>query len=708
VRTVRCCLVLVMLLAVVGSLAGARELVFILDASNSMNIVVEQETTRFELAKQALQQVIEELDEEVPFGLVVFGHRLSRRPIEESCEDIELLVPFDHHSPSQRVSIGQQIARLQARGMTPLADSVEFAGDVHPEARIVVLTDGEETCGGDPEAVAQMLAARGQKLDIVAVDVSPRIRDHLAYLVELTGGQFVSVDDPAKLPAEFMRVAIAPAPEPPEIPEKMRKYEVDPHIVASLLEHLPYDICDPMWDVILGFLEKNPPDNVVVGTQQGDALFGTPGNDLIIGVGGNNRISGFAGNDLLIGGPGDDIIQGGSGNNLIIGGPGDDLLVGGPGCDVIYGEAGNNRIESGEGTNWIYGGTGDDTILGGTGCNYIDPGPGDNHVVDRGTCGTCADVTATPTPTPPRKRYCSPEPIEPCEQTRPSDCTIVRDVQTVKAGESIPLRARAFDPDGDPVEVTWTATKGFFSDPHAKETIYYAPPHTTCDGENVEITVKAVDPCGAESTDTITVHVVRKPRPPVVNAGPDRTVDEGERIKINAEAHHPYCDEMYFTWSSECGRGTFVDPHVLKPVFIAPTTPPCTDEKIVLTLKAEDECGLVAKDTMTVYVRDVSKPPTVDAGPDLTVCEGGQIMIIAKAEDPDGGPLSVSWSASKGSFMNAHTLTPVFLPPSVPSCESIDVKVRVTVTDCSGNVAEDTLTIRVDSLNRPPRVEIDK
>jgi len=587
VRTGRCCLVLVMLLAAVGSLAGARELVFVLDASNSMNIPVEQQTTRFELAQRALQEVIEELDEEVPFGIVVFGHRLPRRPIDESCEDIELLVPFDRHSPAQRDSIERRIGQLHAQGMTPLADSIEFAAELNPEARIVVLTDGEETCDGDPQAVARMMAARGQTLDIVAVDVSPRIQDFLAHLVNLTGGQFVSVEDPAKLPEEFRRVAIAPPPEPPEIPEKLRRYDVDPHIVALLLEHLPYDDCDSMWDVILGFLEKYPPDNVVVGTEQGDALFGTPGNDLILGVAGDNRISGFAGNDLLIGGPGDDIIQGGSGNNLIIGGAGDDLLVGGPGCDVIYGEAGNNRIETGEGTNWVYGGTGNDTILGGTGCNYIDPGPGDNHVVDRGTRASCADVTAAPTTTVPHKRYCDPEPVDPCERTRPSDCTIVRDVQTVKAGESVPLSARVFDPDGDPVEITWSATKGFFSDPHAKKTTYYAPPHTTCQGEKVEITVTAVDPCGAASTDTIVLHVVRKPRPPVVDAGPDRTVKEGERITINAQAHHPYCDEMTFTWTSECGRGTFVDRHVLKPVFIAPTTPPCTDEKIVLTLRAE-------------------------------------------------------------------------------------------------------------------------
>lgn len=708
-RITRWCLLLLTLLAAVTAVAGARQLVFVLDASNSMNITVEGQVTRFAWAKEALQNVIEELDAEVPFGVVVFGHRVPHTRPEESCQDIELLVPFAQYTAAERRSIVRDIGRLEAMGNTPLADSVEYAAELNKEARVVLLTDGEETCHGDPAAVSRRLADRGQILDIVAVGVPPRIQADLAALAERTGGRFLLVDDPAQLPEKFLAVALAsptePEPPVPEIPDPLKRYRVDPSIVALLLEHLPYDICSPMWDVVLGFLEKNPPENIVVGTAQGDALFGTPGNDLIIGVGGNNRISGFAGSDLLIGGPGDDIIQGGSGNNLILGGAGDDVLIGGSGCDIIYGEKGNNRIESGEGTNWIYGGSGNDTILGGYGCNYIDPGAGRNTVVDMGSCTECAGVTA-PRPPHPCAPVCAPRPPEPCRSVERSVCTVTPERRTVKAGESIVLRARVYDPDGDPARVTWSAPRGFFSDPHALETVYYAPPHTTCQGEDVEVTVRVEDKCGAESTDTVTVHVFRVNRPPVVDAGPDRWVDAGERIQIHATAYDPDCDDLYFTWTAECGRGTFVDPHALKPVYIAPNTRPCTDERIVLTLKVRDECGAVSEDSMTVHVRSVSRPPTVNAGPDLTVCEGGRIMILAEGKDPDGGPLSVSWWASEGSFLNAHTLTPVFVAPSTPSCEGLDVKVRVRVTDSCGNVAEDFLNIHVYSVNRAPRVQI--
>lgn len=697
---------LLMLLAAITSVAAARQLMFILDASNSMNIVVDGQVTRFAWAKEALQNVIYELDEEVPFGVVVFGHRVPHTRPEESCQDIEMLVPFGVHGPADRDRIITRIGRLNAMGNTPLAASTEYAADAQPQSRVVLLTDGVETCHGDPEAVAERMAARGQVLDIVAVGVLPHMQAELAALAELTGGRFLLVDDPAELPEKFLEVVIVDAPEPeppePEIPEAFKRYQVRPGIVAVLVEHLPYDVCDPMWDVIFGFLEKYPPDNVIVGTEEGDALFGTSGNDIILGISGNNRIAGFAGNDLLIGGPGNDIIQAGSGNNLILGGAGDDLLVGGPGNDIIYGEAGDDRIESGGGTNWLYGGPGNDTLLGGYGCNYIDPGPGKNTVVDMGRCEPCTDdlvyrppdpCTRTPAPKAPT---CPPPPV----------CVDKPEMKTVMAGDSIVLRAQVYDPDSDPVKVTWSAPRGFFSDPHALETRYYAPGVSACEGEDVKVTITAEDPCGAKAVDTVIVRVLRYNRPPVVDAGPDRTVNEGERITIHATAYDPDCDDMTFTWTAECGRGTFEDPHVLSPVYIAPRTGPCQDETVTLTLTVRDVCGAVSTDSMRVYVRSVSRPPVVDAGPDLTVCERGRIMIIAEAEDPDGAPLKVSWWASEGSFQNAHTLTPVFIAPSTPCCEGLDVKVRVQVEDCSGNIADDTLTIHVYSVNRPPQVTI--
>ncbi len=701
------------LIAAMAWAASGRQLMFILDASNSMNEVVERRTTRFEWVKEALSAVIRDLDDTVPFGIVVFGHRVPHTRPEESCRDIELFVPYGRHTQAEREAMVRRVLGLTARGNTPLADSITYAMERAPEAtRIVLLTDGRETCHGDKAAAARRLAERGVLLDIVAVGITQDVQALLADIAAITGGRFLMVDDPRELPEKFREIAVTePEPEPePEIPAAYRKYRVDAKIIALLLEHLPYHDCSPMWDVIFRFLERNPPDNVIVGSDKDDVLFGTPGNDLILGIGGRNLIYGMGGNDLLIGGPGDDVIQAGSGNNLLLGGAGNDLLVGGPGDDIIYGEEGNDRIESGpSGTNYLFGGPGDDVILGGRGCNHIDPGPGANVVIDQGSCPSvtreprpgdpCATVPFTPVPP-----SCAPTP--PTCTTRPPVCTVSPVVKTVEEGRSIPLRAEVYDPDGDAVTVTWSAPRGHFSNPHALETLYYAPWVTDCVSEDVEVTITAVDACGAKARTTLIVRVLNVNHPPVVDAGPDLIIDEGKSVRMCATAYDPDCGPLTYRWSAECGRGYFDDPTALNPIYTAPHTDRCEGENVVLTLTVTDICGAVSKDSLVVHVRNINRPPWVDAGPDLTVCEGAQIMILARAADPDGGPLTVRWTATKGSFIGGDTLNPIFVAPHLPGCDPIDVLVKVRVTDRCGDWAEDTLIIRVNSVNHPPTIRI--
>ena len=61
---------------------------------------------------------------------------------------------------------------------------------------------------------------------------------------------------------------------------------------------------------------------VVVGTDRGERLKGTPGADFLVGLGGADRLSGRAGRDVL---------SGGAGADTLVGGPGVDTLVGGRG-----------------------------------------------------------------------------------------------------------------------------------------------------------------------------------------------------------------------------------------------------------------------------------------------------------------------------------------------------------------------------------------
>ena len=679
--------------------AAPQRLAVILDASDSMNLALNGGPTRFEWAKEAVILGLDCLAADTLLAVAVFGHRIPKTQEPATCRDIELIASLATYAAAERATLASRITSLTAMGKTPLAESLRFiAARVPPPARIVLLTDGGETCDGDPVAEAQRLAASGYTLDIVGFALTSDTERILQTMATAGGGRLVVARDPADLAAAFCE-AVAPV-TPPQvvIPDCLAKYKVDPEIVALLMKHLPYVVCkDPMWDVILCFLERNPPQNVIVGTEGDDVLFGTSGNDLIVGVGGNNQIFGFAGNDLLIGGSGNDLVQGGDGDDLILGGGGDDLLFGGAGDDIIYGEDGNDRIEGEAGNDKLYGGPCNDIILGGPGCNVIDGGSGNNFIYDEGTC--------TPTPMPPAcTPVCAPS-APPTSQ--PPVCDVAPAIKTVVEGGSIVLRAIVHDPDGDEVQVTWSAPTGTFSDPHAFETTYYAPWVKSCDGEKVRITLVAVDACGAASRDELVLHVLNVNHPPVVDAGPDQAVDEGGKVQLLASACDPDGDELSYQWTIACGRGSLDNPRALRPIYTAPLTSRCDGETVELTLTVTDACGAVAQDTVRIHVRNLNNPPWADAGPDLQVPERGQIMILARAGDPDGEKLSVSWSASAGTLINADTLCPIFVAPEVPGCDDLWVTVTLSVMDPCGAVAEDTMLIRVLNVNHPPSVTID-
>lgn len=680
--------ILSVLLAVgLGVMAGPVGYMFILDASNSMNDPWTAGKTKMVWAKEALIQTVQAIPADTPFGVVAFGHRLPGDPKAQSCADIELILAYGVHGDAERSALIQKVQGISAKGWTPLADSLKFAAAAAPAGtRLILLTDGEETCGGDPLAVASELCAKGYVLDVVGIALEAQAQASLRALAEKCGGKFVLAEDPTKLPGILIELAA------PTVPSCLAKYQVDPAIIALLVKYLPYEPCtDPMWDVILCFLQANPPAKVIVGTEGDDSLFGTPGNDLILGLGGNDRIFGFEGNDLLIGGPGDDLIQAGPGNDLVLGGPGKDLLFGGDGDDTIYGEDGDDRIEGEAGNDKLFGGPCSDVILGGPGCNFIDGGPGLNFIYDEGTCPACPQAPSCP----------------PSAKVPSAPVGTITPAKTVEEGKSIVLRAQVFDPDRDMVKVTWSAPKGYFSDPNAIETIYYAPTVSDCAGEFVPITVVAEDCCGGRAQDTIIVHVLNVNNPPVVDAGPDLVVDEGQKVQLQATARDPDGDPITVSWTIPCGRGSLNDPRSLTPIYTAPLTPKCEGETIELILTVRDACGAEAKDTVKIFVRNVNHAPWADAGPDLTVPECGQIVILARAGDPDGDPIQIFWSVTAGKLLGADTLCSVFVAPEVEGCEPLQVVATLRVVDACGAIAEDQVVITVTNVNRPPTVKAD-
>ncbi len=139
----------------------AKDAVLVFDASGSMTGpgFGEKTSTRIDTARQALAEVLPEVAPVRNLGLIVFGPG-PRAP--GVCANIDLRLPPAANSAKR---IMQEIDTVQPYGQTPIAASVLRAAEVldyrNRAAVIVLLTDGEETCSGNPCALADMLKKEG-------------------------------------------------------------------------------------------------------------------------------------------------------------------------------------------------------------------------------------------------------------------------------------------------------------------------------------------------------------------------------------------------------------------------------------------------------------------------------------------------------------------------------------------------------------------
>ncbi len=156
--------------------AAAENFVLILDASNSMNKPFNS-TSRLDVAKEALVDLLDSLPDGTNFGLFAYGRRTDREDRTASCQDIEQLFAIAPFQGS--VEGGDGGRRLAGDRPRPHPDrgcaaaAADALSSVPGEGAIILLSDGEETCGGDPLAVASEIAAMTPRivLYVVGLDV---------------------------------------------------------------------------------------------------------------------------------------------------------------------------------------------------------------------------------------------------------------------------------------------------------------------------------------------------------------------------------------------------------------------------------------------------------------------------------------------------------------------------------------------------------
>ena len=170
-------------------------ILFVFDASNSMNAYWEGKR-KIEVATSLLSESLASLYgiPGLKLGLRVYGHQTKFVQGEQDCDDTELVVPL---AEGNNLLIQKALGRIQARGTTPIARSLERTAEDFPaeEARkvIVLITDGIEACDEDPCAVSRMLQEEGivVKPFIIGIGLEEEYKDTFRCV-----GNFFDAADP--------------------------------------------------------------------------------------------------------------------------------------------------------------------------------------------------------------------------------------------------------------------------------------------------------------------------------------------------------------------------------------------------------------------------------------------------------------------------------------------------------------------------------
>ncbi|MBN7825104.1 VWA domain-containing protein [Bowmanella dokdonensis] len=172
----------------------------IVDASGSMRSkkALLDGKLKIEVAKDVLHQVINSFPDQLDVGLRLYGHRV-REGQPGDCQDSELVLPI---APFDADALRSRIDAIQALGTTSISYSLQQAGlDLEKTSGrklILLVTDGEEECQGNPAEAITALRDKGLdvRLDIAGFALpNEKTKQDMRLAAAAGGGEFFDAKD---------------------------------------------------------------------------------------------------------------------------------------------------------------------------------------------------------------------------------------------------------------------------------------------------------------------------------------------------------------------------------------------------------------------------------------------------------------------------------------------------------------------------------
>ena len=178
--------------------------IFILDCSASMNKIIGP-VRKIDIAKRTVDTILKNLAIEshqagsMNTGLRVFGSKFYKW--KKNCDDTTLEIPLGDIEETME-PIMQKVQSVTAKGQSSLALTMDALTGDFPVADdqcsfIVVVSDGDESCGGNPCLAVEQLASASQGISVntLGVETDPAGYDNLNCMAEAGNGLYFDSKD---------------------------------------------------------------------------------------------------------------------------------------------------------------------------------------------------------------------------------------------------------------------------------------------------------------------------------------------------------------------------------------------------------------------------------------------------------------------------------------------------------------------------------
>jgi Ca-activated chloride channel family protein len=208
-----------------GKIGEVTDLAIVLDCSGSMSYDTPDGKQKMEAAKEVTIELVKSLPAGLNITFIIYGHESFGKTDERNCQAVRVVRPLSRLNDEGKKELTDFIATLKPVGHTPIALSLEKAGEELAKSKgscgLVLITDGIETCHRDPAAEAAKLASKLNMsfgVNVIGFGLKPEEKRAVEKIALAGRGKYYDAQSGAELAKQIKLVEekVAEAAKPAE------------------------------------------------------------------------------------------------------------------------------------------------------------------------------------------------------------------------------------------------------------------------------------------------------------------------------------------------------------------------------------------------------------------------------------------------------------------------------------------------------------